>query len=211
MADPKVFFVHLRRPDSASENPNERRDDPFWEFGSFGCTTCHCDNLIHPRRAKDLAGSRFAFVQGGKLGSRLVFLTPPISVKVWKKNCEARWKPIAMPFKYDSAPILVANDGSSDFKLVIPFALEANGQTLEGRFCSKIRSRSQPLSEALAKDVVKTYERLRATASRSEMAKTYEEALPHLPPVVDRKRKETYERRVKNLERDGSGECREFF
>ncbi|MGO8749268.1 MAG: hypothetical protein ACLQNE_25185 [Thermoguttaceae bacterium] len=31
MAEPKVFFVHLRRPDKS--NPMERWDNPFYEFG----------------------------------------------------------------------------------------------------------------------------------------------------------------------------------
>jgi hypothetical protein len=77
MAAPKVFFVHLRRP--GSDDP---RTDPLYEFGSFGCTKCHCSNLFHPRHAEDLKGSRLAFVQGGDDGSRLVFLTPPITVRV---------------------------------------------------------------------------------------------------------------------------------
>ena len=39
MAMPNVFFVHLRRPNRS--DPDEQRDDPFYEFGSFGCTGCH--------------------------------------------------------------------------------------------------------------------------------------------------------------------------
>ena len=31
MAEPKVFFVHLRRPDKS--NRKERRDDPLYELG----------------------------------------------------------------------------------------------------------------------------------------------------------------------------------
>lgn len=137
MTEPNVFFVHLRRPKRASQNPNERRSDPFYEFGSFGCTKCHSHNLFHPRHASKLEGSRLAFVQGGKLGSRLVYLTPPIKVKVWKTNCEAIWTPATMPFKYSKAPVLAYNDGDSDFPLVEQFARQANCPTVEGGLCSR--------------------------------------------------------------------------
>jgi hypothetical protein len=40
----QVFVVMLRRP-----RKNDRRSDPFWEFGSFGCTGCHGKNLLHPK------------------------------------------------------------------------------------------------------------------------------------------------------------------
>ena len=39
MEQPPVFIVHLRRP--KKNDPEEMRSDPFWEFGSFGCTGCH--------------------------------------------------------------------------------------------------------------------------------------------------------------------------
>ena len=99
MAMPNVFFVHLRRPNRS--DPDEQRDDPFYEFGSFGCTGCHGTNLLHPRRAEKLNSVRLAFVQGGDLGSRLVLVTPAITeVKKWKNHCEAKWTPALMPFKY---------------------------------------------------------------------------------------------------------------
>jgi hypothetical protein len=192
MAEPKVFFVHLRRPDSASKNPDEKRSDPFYEFGSFGCTTCHSKNLLHPKHAEELKGARLAFVQGGNRGSRLVFLTPHITVKKWKYNCEARWIPAEMPFKYKEAPILVSNSGQSDFPLVKQFALQAHGKKIEGRLCSKIRSRAIPLDPKLAHEVIKVYKGKRAKASPSAIASTYEEALPRKPPKIDRNRKTTY-------------------
>jgi hypothetical protein len=30
------------------------RDDPFWKSGGFGCTGCHCRNLLDPNRAGEL-------------------------------------------------------------------------------------------------------------------------------------------------------------
>ena len=100
---PKVFAVHLRRPKRARVAPDERRDDPFYEFGSFGSTGCHLNNLFNPRHEKDLDGARLAFVQGGPQGTRLVFLTPPVTINVWEDRCEARWVPTKMPFKYAEA------------------------------------------------------------------------------------------------------------
>jgi hypothetical protein len=61
----------LRRP-----GKNDRRTDPFWEFGSFGCTGCHEKNLLHPMNCQIRNGDRLAFVQGGKCGLRLLLVTP---------------------------------------------------------------------------------------------------------------------------------------
>ena len=192
MAEPKVYLVHLRRPASSSKNPDEKRDDPFYEFGSFGCTTCHSKNLLHPNHATELEGARLAFVQGGNRGSRLVYLTPPITVKKWTNNCEVRWTPADMPFKYKEAPILVSNDGQSDFPSVKKFALPSDGRKIEGHFSSKTRSRARPLEPKLAQEVVKVYEGKRAKSPPSAIAATYDEALPWEPPKIDRSRKATY-------------------
>ena len=116
MATPNVFFVHLRRP-----RANDQRDDPFYEFGSFGCTGCHSSNLLHKRHVSRLEeGARLTFIQGGPDGSRLVFLTPLISVKEWPDSrrpptvlCEVNWTPAEMPLKYDKAPILVLNQAKA--------------------------------------------------------------------------------------------------
>ena len=206
MVAPIVFFVHLRRPIRA--NPNEQRDDPFYEFGSFGCTGCHFRNLLHPNNAKKLEGARLAFVQGGELGSRLVFLTPPITtVTVGKERCEAKWKPADMPFKYAEAPILVCNDGNSDFALIEQFANEKNGRTVEGRLSSRLRSRTLALSPKLANHVVTVYEQKRDQAPRSAFAKTYVDALPYPPRKIDDKRKETYDRLVAKLNRGKQSRC----
>jgi hypothetical protein len=189
-------------------NPKERRDDPFYEFGSFGCTKCHSWNRFHPRNASKLEGARLAFVQGGKLGSRLVFLTPPITVTVWKDNCEARWMPPKMPFKYVHAPLLARNgDGRTDFPGVRRHASSTRwGKTkVELGLSSRIRSLADPLPAKLADEVVENYERLRAAAPRSHIALTYEEALPWLPPLVDRDRQESYRRFLAKLGHGNDG------
>ena len=107
MPAPLVYIVHLRRPKMS--DPNERRTDPLFEFGSFGCTGCHSDNLMHPKRLEQLRGARLAFAQGGPLGFRLVYLTPPLNPRAFEDRVEARWSPAEMPFRYANAPVLVRN------------------------------------------------------------------------------------------------------
>jgi len=199
MAEPKVFFVYLRRPHR--NNPKERRDDPFYEFGSFGCTGCHSSNLLHRRHTAELKGARLAFVQGGKFGARLVFLTPPVAVKVWTDRCEVRWKPAQKPFKYTEAPILACNDGRSDFPLVRRFARETGCTTVEGGLSSRLRSRASPLPTRIARQVIAVYEEFRAAAPRSALASSYDEALPYAPPKTDHNRRKTYEAYLKRLRR----------
>lgn len=90
---------------------------------SPGTTGCHSHNLLDPKNAGNLVGARLAFVQGGKLGARLVLLTPPITVEVWEYGCETRWMPPRMPFKYVTVPLIALNDNSrSDFPSVRKFA-----------------------------------------------------------------------------------------
>ena len=66
MTDADVVLVMLRRPDE--RDPEEKRSDPFWEFGSFGCTRCHQSSLMNPRRLHEIDGYQFAFCQGGGQG-----------------------------------------------------------------------------------------------------------------------------------------------
>jgi hypothetical protein len=207
MAAPKIFFVQLRRP-----GRNDSRKDPFYEFGSFGCTKCHSRTLFNPKNREKLQGARLAFVQGGPLGSRLVFLTPTIKVTVWKDCCEARWTPKKMPFKYTEAPILVRNDGYSDFSLVKQFALHSRSSTrkraprsLGQRFSSKVRSLSSHVETEMAKQLVSVYERQRKGKSRSAIASTYDQALPKVTQT-DLDRKKTYRHliRKRKAETDGA-------
>jgi hypothetical protein len=199
MAAPKVFFVHLRRP-----GRDDPRTDPLYEFGSFGCTRCHCSNLFHPRHAGDLKGARLAFVQGGDDGSRLVFLTQPITVNVWAENCEACWTPAQMPFKYSEAPVLVANDGRSDFPLVKVFARRAHRSTLEGGLSSLIRSKSSPLEPGMAAEVISVYERHWKENGHSAIAARYYEALPYFTEI-DHDRRQTYNDLKRDLRAENGG------
>lgn len=187
-----VIMVHLRRP--VRGNPNEMRSDPFWEFGSFGCTKCHHRNLMNPKRIDEMAGAQLAFAQGGKCGFRLVMLTPPVEVVRHKDRCELQWRPAKMPFRYDAAPVLIDADGESDFPQLRCMIRTVNRSTWIAQFSSKFRSRRMPLRLDVAAELCRGYQKARKAASPSAIASGYEEALPELPNVVDQNRRRTYKR-----------------
>ena len=139
-----------------------------------------------------------AFVQGGGDGTRLVFLTPTVSVKVWASKCEACWTPAEMPFKYGEAPLLVANDGSSDFPRVKQFASQTKCPSLENGLSSRLRSRCRPLCPAMAEEVVSVYQRHREDRGASALASDYFEALPFVKKI-DHDREATFRRLVREL------------
>ena len=173
------------------------RDDPFWEFGSFGITGCHARNLLHPKTACDLKGIRLAFAQGGKLGTRLVFLSPPVRKVVTYRDCsEAIWSPSKMPFRYERAPLLIDNEGDTKFPLLKSLLKGVERHKWVGRFGSKFRSSKQPLPDKVAHEMVRVYDRFRRSEGRSAVAKNYVDALPvqrePCPPSVRVKR---YERK----------------
>ena len=190
-APPSVIVVMLRQP--YRNKPTEMRSDPFWEFGSFGTTGCHQRNLMHPKKASLLNGARFAFVQGGVDGSRLVFLTPPVTAIAYGDRSEVRWE-AAMPFKYDSAPLILDADGNTDFPLLAAFVKDCKRNGWMGKFASKFRSRREALPPAVARQLLTVYGAAVKSARRcpERTAGSYEEALPFLPPVVDLNRRQTY-------------------
>ncbi len=201
MNQPRVSLVLLRRP-----RGDDQRSDPYYEFGSFGCTTCHSSNLLHPRHAGALHGRRLAFAQGGNLGFRLVFLTPPIrEVRMWfdpVRNiefCEVLWKPGSKQFKYDTAPVLAWNPGRSDFSRLSNLVREADRTTVEGRFASCFRSMVRPLPVAVGKQVVAIYDQYLAKATGASFATTYVETLPRTPLNARETRRGSYRRRIREL------------
>ncbi len=183
MSSPSIFMVLLRRP-----RKNDRRTDPFYEFGSFGLTGCHRSNLLHPRNAPRLSGARLAFIQGGNDGARLVCLTPPVTVVMHAGNtrAEVRWDkddPSARFLRYEDAPVVTAIDD------VAAMLEDVNRTTAQGRLASKFRSHTKPLPPAAAQSLVRVHdESLKAT---KRFAGGYEETLPFLPDIVDKRRKET--------------------
>ena len=184
-----VYIVHLRQP--RRNDPSEKRSDPFWEFGSFGVTGCHSNNLMHKNNIKNLKKARFAFAQGGKLGFKLLFITPPLSLRQLDSILEANWYPMGMPFRYADAPLLIDNNEETDFPLLADSIVHINRSTPVAKFSSAFRSRATPISQEIAEELFTVYERNRRD-QKNNIAKTYEEALPYSPPLVDSDRKKTY-------------------
>jgi hypothetical protein len=150
MAKPIVIIVVLRRPKKSKRK--ERRSDPFYEFGSFGCTTCHKRNLLNPRKSNELIGVRLAFAQGGQDGFKLVHLTPPIKKLIpHGKIVEVKWSSKHKPLKYKKAPLLIDNDGNSDFPHLRIYIDNAKCPSMVSKFSSKFRTCRKPLDVKIAK------------------------------------------------------------
>jgi hypothetical protein len=188
MSAPRIIIVLLRRP---GRHPEERRDDPFWEFGSFGCTGCHHSNLLNPKRSSELKGTRLAFVQGGDGGFRLIHVTPQISVRDLADICEAVWEPAKMPLTYATAPVVVDNQGHSDIPLLAEMAHGVKRTTPVGRFSSAFRSCRRPLAGEVGAEVLDTYRKFRRDAA--EIATRYDQAMPYSPPRIEQDRLRRYE------------------
>ena len=193
--DPPVVVVHLRQP--RRNDPGEKRSDPFWEFGSFGCTGCHASNLLHPDHADELAGVRLGFVQGGPHGMKLVLLTPPVRVVRHGRVCEVRWDASARPFRYDAAPLVIDNAGRSDipgFRKRLRGVARASWMAA---FSSRFRSKRTPLPEELARQVRCVDDERLNGAGPGELADSYVETMPWPPAQPDEAREPTYARLLK--------------
>jgi len=187
---PQVIVVMLRQP--RMHQAHEMRSDPFWEYGSFGLTGCHQRNLMHPKKCALLEGTRFAFVQGGELGQRLVYLTPPVHAVPYSDRTEVLWEKGEMPFRYADAPVVLDGSGHSDVPGLREMIEDCKRHSWMGRFASKFRTRREPLPEPVAAAMIEAYESMRRTKGRTAVARRYEEALPVNPPKVDRARRKTY-------------------
>lgn len=188
MKECNVIIVLLRQP-----RLNDMRSDPFWEFGSFGLTSCHKKNLMNPNKAKELDGKRLAFAQGGPHGFKLVMLSPPIITKKHGRVIEAKWEPQRMPFKYNSAPLFIDNEGKTDIPSIKNKIKDINRKTWLGKFSSAFRSRRKPVSQRIADEIIKINNKTLLKGD-SVLAEKYEEALPpkKIPGLIDRNRQETY-------------------
>jgi hypothetical protein len=193
----RVIIVHLRRPGTS-----DMRSDPFWEFGSFGITGCHSNNLMAPRNAAKLKGVRLAFAQGGREGTKLVYLSPPVEIVAHADRLEAKW-PHEKPFRYDEAPILVSNRALSDFSQ-LDDSLKGARKTREAQFSSCFRSKTTCLEVHLAKEIIKVYTRLRNRAPASAFASCYSDALP-FQQAVDTHRQQTYREKLKEVRESETG------
>lgn len=182
----RVIVVHLRRP--LKNRLDESRSDPFYEFGSFGCTRCHSTNLMHPGRIDELHRARLAFAQGGDAGFRLVHLTPPVDVKKHSDRCEVIWSPIVAPFSYSAAPLLVNQAGQSDFSELLDTIHNVNRVHWTERFSSAFRTRREPLPARVAEEMVRMFDGRRAVASQEMLAGSYTDTLPYCPNMPDQDR-----------------------
>jgi hypothetical protein len=150
-----VYFVYLRQP----KDMNDRRDDPFWEFGSFGKTGCHRKNLLHPKNSRIQYGDQLAFLQGGKAEIRVVGLSPSLRVAGSTNQIELMWDKTYRPLPYLSAPVLINNAGESAFPAVFA-ALRlshTNRTTLCGAAASRLRSRSTEVSYELSQEITRWF------------------------------------------------------
>lgn len=150
-------------------------------------------------RIDELEGVRFAFAQGGPDGIRLVKVTPPVTIVQHPLCAEVRWTPTRMPFRYDAAPLLIDNQGKSDFPLVRRLIADVNQSTWMGRFSSKFRSNRQFLPREVAGQLVSVFNQRMRKAGANAIARSYEEALPFPPPLVDSNRKRTYGRLLASI------------
>jgi len=194
VSEHRVIIVHLRRPKNAAD---ESRSDPFWEYGSFGITGCHTTNLMNPRNACKLGGVRLAFAQGGKQGTRLVHLTPPVEIvghpsHPEAKCLEAKWSPPRWPFRYGSAPILASNHAKSDFPKLAASLKAVRRNTAESKFASKYRTSATYLDDRLGSELIAVYTEKRKGAPASQIARSYVDALPWPPRRPDGDREQKY-------------------
>ncbi len=187
-----IFIVMLRQP-----GKNDRRGDPFWEFGSFGCTGCHSKNLLHPLNSRIQDGDRLAFVQGGDRGAKLLLITPPVRRVVHgdatsDQRLELRWDARKKPFKYDRAPSLFESNSprvSGRFPKLIDSLEGTNRTTIDAKFASRYRARTRPLTPELADELLAGFDSAVREASRADFIAKYEDALPWCDcptPAADR-------------------------
>ena len=186
---PKIFIVLLRRP---TNEPNEMRSDPFWEFGSFGLTGCHSRNLLNPNKIERLKNSRLAFVQGGNDGFKLLLVTPEIKINVVRNLIEVNWKPVKLPFKYQTAPTIIRNDKETVFPYLTKYFMNNRGLTSVVNFSSSFRAKTTPLEEDVAEIFIKDFEKFYKRAKVNDLISDYSEALSYSPPTLDKKRATTY-------------------
>lgn len=210
-----LFIVFLRRP-----GRGDLRADPFWEFGSFGCTGCHGDNLLNPKKRHFETGDRLVFVQGGPDGCKLLLITPPVKRKDHgTTRVEIRWNKSAKPFRYDSAraPVLT-KPGTKNIGLVELGKLvnKANRSTASAKLASCFRSRCQPLEAKAAQELLRLFDRARQCAESADFIAHYTDALPWADrrPSLKTRRRE-YTKLLATLDalpstprcRQGKGDC----
>jgi hypothetical protein len=199
----RVFIVMLRTPER-----NDPRSDPFWEFGSFGCTGCHGKNMLHPKNCQVRDGDRLAFVQGGHLGPRLLLVTPPIKRIDHRAGSssalvELCWDSSRKPFRYDRAPSVFESPSPGSrglFPRLADSIADTNRATVGAKLASRFRSRSRPLEPDLAQELENGFDAAVKNAEESDFITCYEDALPWCDcPNSPDERRLNYERHLRGL------------
>lgn len=206
-----IFIVLLRCP-----GKGDARRDPFWEFGSFGCTSCHRHNLLNPGTCRIKDGDRLAFVQGGNEGSRLLLITPPVR-RIDHRGAdgsgliEVRWNAEHQPFKYGCSAPLVANnsqDAATEFPRLLEYVSRARRSTWAARLASRFRARAKPLERELAVELVAVFERRWKGAAVKDLIQNYEDALPRIDQnAVEHNRKQVYRKLLIELQAMAPSKC----
>ena len=200
----QLFIVMLRRP-----GKGDPRADPYWEFGSFGCTGCHSKNLLHPKNCQICNGDRLAFVQGGHLGPRLLLVTPSVERIEHpgggpKGRIEVRWDSGQKPFRYDRAPALFESPAPSKpglFSRLADSIAHTNRPTIEAKWASRFRARASPLNPELAIELQAGFNAAVKRAKGSGLIIRYEDALPWCDcPSTVTERRQKYLRGLRDLQ-----------
>jgi len=157
-------IVVLLRPPVSMEDP---RNDPFWEFGSFGLIESH-RYILNENYMDILSGARLAFVQCGDLkekdGSikpcmKLVYLTDPIGIVKHKTILEATWKP-QMPFKFITAPLFCDKHANSDFPSILePEVSPRKKWNHLMKYLSSASFKNKVLKPKIAQEIIEIYNR----------------------------------------------------
>lgn len=181
-----IILVHLRQPNRG--NDREARTDPLYEFGSFGLTGCHRTNLLNDVSA---TGARLGFIQPGRDAMRLVYLSPPVRVVDHGRRREATWSPAEMPLCFAEGVLLIDNEGNTDVPELKAMLAHGQRHSWVARFSSAFRSRTKPLPQRAAAQIVEAWRRRCDAGGRGARAAKYWEALPYMPPRPDTDRAAT--------------------
>src|SRR5205823_2711370 len=199
----RTFIVMLRRL-----RKNDPRTDPFWEFGSFGCTGCHGKNLLHPKNCQIRNVDRLAFVQGGQIGSRLLLVTQPVerfdhAGGSPKGRVELRWNSVRKLFRYDRAPSLFESPAPGQvglFPRLTESLAHTNRSTIDAKFASRFRARTSPVEAELAHELETGFNACVKRAEESDFITRYEAALPWCDcPSSASERRRDYQQRLRGL------------
>ena len=103
-----------------------------------------------------------------------------------------------MPLRYAAAPVVIRNDGHSDCPAILREIANMKRSTPVLQFSAKFRSRRTPVNNDIALQLIAAYQACRLIPEA--ISKSYDEALPSAPPLVDRERDRTYQLLIERWE-----------